>query len=199
MLTAGVSDLRSRIAANHTAVHVVNAALKTVFGPGTRQAGSVVTPEKFRFDYTIAKTPTAGELDAIENMANAAIAKGYKVFKMERPLADAGKFGAVTLLGEKYADPARFVLINKGGWDSAGDHYSLELCGGTHIDELARLMVVKILKDSAVSRGVRRIEGVAGPAALDHLRNIVAIAEKAAARLSAGPEDLAGRVKSARA
>ena len=196
MLTAGVSDLRSRIAANHTAVHVVNAALKTVFGPGTRQAGSVVTPEKFRFDYTIAKTPTAGELDAIENMANAAIAKGYKVFKMERPLADAGKFGAVTLLGEKYADPARFVLINKGGWDSAGDHYSLELCGGTHIDELARLMVVKILKDSAVSRGVRRIEGVAGPAALDHLRNIVAIAEKAAARLSAGPEDLAGRVES---
>ncbi|OGS07421.1 MAG: alanine--tRNA ligase [Elusimicrobia bacterium RIFOXYA12_FULL_51_18] len=194
VVMAKVSSQRFSIAANHTAVHVVNAALKTVFGPGTRQAGSIVTPEKFRFDYTISKTPTAGELDTIENMANAAIVSDYKVFKMERPLADAEKFGAVTLLGEKYADPARFVLINKGGWDSAGDRYSLELCGGTHIDGLAQLVLIKILKDSAVSRGVRRIEGVAGPAAVAYLSGLARIAEAVSFKLSVPPQELQTRV-----
>ncbi|OIO01667.1 MAG: alanine--tRNA ligase [Elusimicrobia bacterium CG_4_10_14_0_2_um_filter_56_8] len=191
---ARVSSSRHDIACNHTAVHVVNAALKEVFGDGTRQAGSDVDSQRFRFDYTITKTPNKEELSAVEKIANEAIKKRFRVFKMERPLKDAGNFGATTLLGEKYQDPARFVLINSGGWDAARDRYSLELCGGTHIDSLSELVVIKILKDSSVSRGVRRIEGVAGPAAVTHLSRLAGFAEAAASRLSIPPQDLPARV-----
>lgn len=194
-VTAQVSSLRYRTACNHTAVHVINAALKQVFGESTRQAGSIVTPDKFRFDYTATKTPTKEELAKVETIANAAITENFHVLKMERPLKDAEKMGATTLLGEKYADPARFVLINKGGWDSARERYSLELCGGTHIDSLGELMLVKILKDSSVSRGVRRIEGVAGLAAVDNLRAAAEVAEAAAKKLSVPVEELPERLQ----
>ena len=193
-VAAQVSTLRYRTACNHTAVHVINAALKQVFGDSTRQAGSIVTPDKFRFDYTTTKAPTKEDLAKIETIANAAITENYRVFKMERPLKDAEKFGATTLLGEKYADPARFVLINKGGFDHANERYSLELCGGTHIDSLGELMLVKVLKDSSVSRGVRRIEGVAGLAAVDHLRAAAETAETAAKKLSVPVEELPARL-----
>ncbi|HOW90043.1 MAG TPA: alanine--tRNA ligase-related protein, partial [Elusimicrobiales bacterium] len=192
---AVVSSLRYRTACNHTAAHVINAALKEVFGPATRQAGSIVTPEKFRFDYTIARAPSREELARVESIANAAVSAGYRVHKMERPLKDAQKFGATTLLGEKYRDPARFVLINKSGWDSAADRYSLELCGGTHIDSLGELLFIKVLKDSSVSRGVRRIEGAAGPAVVDHLRAAAEAAEQAARKLSVPVEDLPSRLE----
>ncbi|MCX5785896.1 MAG: alanine--tRNA ligase [Elusimicrobia bacterium] len=193
-VTAVVSKARRRIASNHTAVHVINAALKQVMGPGTRQAGSLVTADKFRFDYTVAKTPTKEELAKVEEIANAAVAENYRVFKMERPLKDAEFFGAVTLLGEKYMDPARFVLVNKGGWDDAKNRYSLELCGGTHIDALGELVIIKILKDSSVSRGVRRIEGVAGPAALEHLAKLASVTEALSARFAVPPEELEARI-----
>ena len=191
---AEVSALRYRTACNHTAIHVVNAALKKVFGENTRQAGSEVDPYRFRFDYTITKTPSREEMAEVEKIANDAVGRNLKVFKMERPLKDAEKFGATTLLGEKYQDPARFVLINSGGWDFARDRYSLELCGGTHADSLGELVVVKILKDSSVSRGVRRIEGVAGPAAVAHLSKLAGFAEAAATKLSVPPQDLPARV-----
>ncbi|HAF95431.1 MAG: alanine--tRNA ligase [Elusimicrobia bacterium GWF2_52_66] len=193
-VTAVVSKARRRVASNHTAVHIVNAALMRVFGPGTRQAGSLVTADKFRFDYTVAKTPTKEELSKVEEISNAAVAENYRVFKMERPLKDAQTFGAVTLLGEKYMDPARFVLVNKGGWDDAKNRYSLELCGGTHIDALGELVMIKILKDSSVSRGVRRIEGVAGPACVEHVSKLASIAEEISSRLAVPPEELGTRI-----
>lgn len=193
-VTARVSGDRYRTACNHTATHVINAALRTVFGGATRQAGSEVDPHKFRFDYTVMKAPSKEELARVEEISNAAVRADYPVFKAERPLADAARFGATTLLGEKYADPARFVLINKGGWDSAKERYSLELCGGTHIDHTGELLVIKILKESSVSRGVRRIEGVAGPAALAYLSGLAKITETLSARLSAPPQELPARV-----
>ncbi|HAT71274.1 MAG TPA: alanine--tRNA ligase [Elusimicrobia bacterium] len=191
---ARVSGDRHRTACNHTATHVINAALKQVFGDTTRQAGSEVDPVRFRFDYTINKTPTKEELARVEEIANAAVREDYRVSKAERPLADAGKFGATTLLGEKYRDPARFVLINRGGFEAARDRYSLELCGGTHIDHTGELLVIKILKDSSVSRGVRRIEGVAGPAAVSYLSGLARVAEALSARLSVPPAELPARV-----
>ena len=193
-VTARISGDRYRTACNHTATHVINAALKTVFGDTTRQAGSEVDPYKFRFDYTVMKAPSKEELARVEEISNAAVRADYLVLKAERPLADAQKFGATTLLGEKYVDPARFVLINKGGWDQAKERYSLELCGGTHIDRTGELMMIKILKDSSVSRGVRRIEGVAGPAALAYLSELAKITETLSARLSAPPQALPARV-----
>ncbi len=191
---ARVSGDRYRTTCNHTATHVINAALKQVFGDTTRQAGSEVGPERFRFDYTIARTPTKEELAHVEEISNAAVRADYRVSRAERPLADALKFGATTLLGEKYKDPARFILINRKGFDSARDRYSLELCGGTHIDHTGELIVVKILKDCSVSRGVRRIEGVAGPAAVAYLSELANVAEALAVRLSVPAQDLPARV-----
>ena len=194
-VSARVSGDRYRTACNHTATHVINAALKQIFGDTTRQAGSEVDPVRFRFDYTIAKAPTKEEIARIEEIANAAVREDYRVHKAVRPLADAKAFGATTLLGEKYADPARFILINRGGFETAKDRYSLELCGGTHIDRTGELMVIKILKDSSVSRGVRRIEGVAGPAAVYYLSGLAKVAETVAARLSVPASDLPARVE----
>ncbi len=194
-VTARVSGDRYRTACNHTATHVINAALKQVFGDTTRQAGSEVDPVRFRFDYTVTKAPTREDMARVEEIANAAVREDYRVSKAERPLADAEKFGATTLLGEHYKDPARFILINRGGFDAARDRYSLELCGGTHIDHTGELIVIKILKDSSVSRGVRRIEGVAGPAAVLYLSGLAKIAEALSAKLSVPAQDLPLRVE----
>jgi len=165
---------RKKIEANHTATHLINAALKKVFGNSSVQAGSLVNDEKFRFDYTITKTPSAKELMEVEKIANDAILEGYKVYKEERPLSDAKKLGAVMLPGEKYSDPARFVLINHDGFNDL-ERYSLELCGGTHVNDLKDVFRVKILKDSSVSRGIRRIEGVSGYSLIEwyEKRNVV--------------------------
>ncbi|MBO4555371.1 MAG: alanine--tRNA ligase, partial [Elusimicrobiales bacterium] len=191
---AGVSEDRYLASCNHTAVHVINAALKQVFGDTTRQAGSEVNATRFRFDYTINRAPTKKELARVEEIANAAILAGYKVWKEERPLADAAKMGATTLLGEKYADPARFVLINDGGFGKASDRYSLELCGGTHINNLRELISIQILRESSVSRGVRRIEGVSGYAAVRYLKGMARITNNLAAKLSVPPTDLEKRI-----
>ena len=193
-ITAGVSEDRYLASCNHTAVHVINAALKQVFGDTTRQAGSEVNATRFRFDYTINRAPTKKELARVEEIANTAILEGYKVWKEERPLADAAKMGATTLLGEKYADPARFVLINNGGFAKAADRYSLELCGGTHINNLRELISIQILRESSVSRGVRRIEGVSGYAAVRYLKGMTRIAANLAAKLSVPPTDLEKRI-----
>jgi len=186
---------RHATACNHTAVHLVNAALREVLGDGVRQAGSYVSSERFRFDYTTAVPPTREDIEKVELVANAAVLSGMSVRMEERPLKDAEALGALTLLGEKYADPARFVLINENGFICAGDRYSLELCGGTHVESTAELVTVRILKDSSLSAGVRRIEGVAGPAAIKYLRQIAAATETLAEKLLVGIEDVPARVE----
>ncbi|MEW6012309.1 MAG: alanine--tRNA ligase [Elusimicrobiota bacterium] len=168
---------RKKIAANHTATHLINSALKKIFGPNTVQAGSLVNEEKFRFDYTINKTPSYEEIIEVEKIANEAIMEGYKVYKQTRPLSDAKELGAVVLPGEKYSDPARFVLINHGGFEDSRK-YSLELCGGTHVDELKDVFKIKILKDSSLSRGVRRIEGTAGYSLIEWLEKRNGVVER---------------------
>lgn len=193
-IAAAVSSDRYLTSCNHTAIHVINAALKQVFGDTTRQAGSEVNSIRFRFDYTINRTPTKKEIDRVEEIANTAIRTGYNVYKEERPLKDAAQFGATTLLGEKYQDPARFVLINKGGFDEVNKRYSLELCGGTHINKLSDLIEIRILKESSVSRGVRRIEGVAGYATVKYLSMLANITEKLCDKLSVPYHDLDKRV-----
>ncbi|GAB4029578.1 MAG: alanine--tRNA ligase [Elusimicrobiota bacterium] len=190
---------RKKIAANHTSVHLINSALRKVFGDSVRQAGSLVNEEKFRFDYTITKTPSAQELEEVERIANEAIMAGYRVFKEVRPLADAEKLGATVLVGEKYSDPARFVLINRDGFKEGAEKYSLELCGGTHTDEMKDIFSIRILKDSSVSRGIRRIEGSSGYALLDYLNSLSSSAISAARDLSCQPEELEARIARLRA
>lgn len=185
---------RHRTAVNHTATHVINAALRKVFGASTRQAGSFVDSERFRFDYTVSHTPSKNEVAEVERIANEAIKENYKVSIAEKSLKEAKELGAVMLLGEKYKDPARLVLINNKGFDNAKEHYSLELCGGTHLRELSSIGGIKIIKESSVSKGIRRIEGVAGPCAIEYLAGVWDIAESIALKLSSGIEDIAGRI-----
>ena len=184
---------RARLRANHSAIHLVNAALRQVFGTTVHQSGSFVSPERFRFDYTLSKTPKTEELNKVWAIANKAAADALPVTCQTRPLADAEKLGAVTLLGEKYADPARFVLMG-GDFEHADQKYSLELCGGTHVKNTSEVITVLVLKEGSVSAGVRRIEGIAGPAALDYLKEVNRQAEKLAARLVVPAKDVFARV-----
>lgn len=187
------ASLRRRCRANHSAIHLVNAALRQVFGTTVHQSGSFVSPDRFRFDYTLSKTPTAEELNKAWQIANAAIEKALPVTCQTRPLADAEKLGAVTLLGEKYADPARFVLMG-GSFEQPEQKYSLELCAGTHVDNTADVITILVLKEGSVSAGVRRIEGIAGPAALDYLKDVNKQADMLAARLIVPSKDVFTRV-----
>ena len=175
-------ELRARAAANHSAIHVLNAALRQVFGTGVHQSGSFVSPERFRFDYTLSKTPSAEEWKNVWQITQQAIDEALPVLCQERPLKDAAKLGAVTLLGETYADPARFVLMG-GSFDHPQEKYSLELCGGTHVSSTAQVITIVPLKEGSLSAGVRRIEGVAGKAALDYLKKVNTGVENMAARL----------------
>ncbi len=187
------ADLRKRTMANHSAIHLINAALRQVFGTTVHQSGSYVSPERFRFDYTLSKTPTAEELNKAWAIANKAAQDALPVTCQTRPLADTEKLGAVTLLGETYADPARFVLMG-GSFEHPEQKYSLELCAGTHVKNTAEVITVLVLKEGSVSAGVRRIEGVAGYAAVDYLQNVHTQAVQLAARLDVPTKDVFTRV-----
>ncbi len=186
-------EARRRAAANHSAIHVINAALRQVFGDGVHQSGSYVSPKRLRFDYTLSKTPTKDEWASVWRIVQQAIDASLPVSCQERPLKDAAKLGAVTLLGETYADPARFVLMG-GSFDEPEKKYSLELCAGTHVRNTAQIMTVVPLKEGSLSAGVRRIEAVAGPAALDYLKEINAEMEHMAARLTVPVAEVAQRL-----
>lgn len=185
---------RKKISANHTATHLLNAALKKVFGEGVVQAGSFVNEEKLRFDYTISSAPTYEELKKVEEIANNAIYCGYRVFKEVRPLSDAKKFGATMLAGEKYSDPARFVLINKDGFSNPLERFSLELCGGTHVDDLKEVFYLKIIKDSSISKGVRRIEAVSGYSLIEYFKNKEEVLNKVLFELEAEENDVLNKI-----
>lgn len=187
------ADLRKRTMANHSAIHLINAALRQVFGTTVHQSGSYVSPERFRFDYTLSKTPTAEELNKAWAIANKAAQDALPVTCQIRPLADAERLSAVTLLGETYADPARFVLMG-GSFEHPEQKYSLELCAGTHVKNTAEVITVLVLKEGSVSAGVRRIEGVAGYAALDYLQNVHTQAVRLATRLDVPTKDVFTRV-----
>lgn len=185
---------RLAIQANHSAIHLVNAALREVFGASVHQSGSFVSAERFRFDYTISKAPSTQDLQKAWEIVQNAIDNALPVHCQVRPLKDAETLGAVTLLGETYADPARFVMAGPG-FDQPEKKYSLELCGGTHVRNTAEVMTVLVLKEGALSAGVRRIEGVAGRAALNYLKDLSAGLEKLGGRLMVPAKDVFGRVE----
>jgi alanyl-tRNA synthetase len=156
---------RRRIMPHHTATHLLNQALRAVLGVQIRQAGSYVDDKRLRFDFTHPKALTSEELHRIEGIVNDEIRKAHRVDTREMPPAEAVQHGAVTLLGEDYGYKARAVLIGPKGWDDAHSRFSLELCGGTHVSNTAEIETFKIVKESSVAAGIRRIEAVAGPAA----------------------------------
>ncbi|MDR0645812.1 MAG: alanine--tRNA ligase [Elusimicrobiota bacterium] len=170
-LTAKVDvPTRLRTSSNHSAIHVINAALKKILGENVRQAGSFVSPQKLRFDYTVSSTPTPEQMAEVWNVADDIVAANLKVETQARPLKDTQELNATILLGEKYSDPARFVIIARDGFKDPLNRISLELCGGTHVKNTGEIMVIRLLKDSAVCAGVRRIEAVSGLSAIDYLK-----------------------------
>ncbi|MBI4385753.1 MAG: alanine--tRNA ligase [Elusimicrobia bacterium] len=163
---------RQLSAYHHTATHLLNEALRRVLGPNVRQAGSWVAPDRLRFDFTFPRPMTEEELKAVESQVNGVIEADMPVEPQERARTEIGALKAVTLLGEDYGETPRFVLIAPKGWRAPMDRFSLELCGGTHVENTGQIRRFKIVRESSVAAGIRRIEAVAGPALEEYRRSL---------------------------
>ncbi len=168
---------RNAIRRNHTAAHLLQAGLRAVLGTHVEQAGQLVNERAVRFDFTHFSALTADEIKAVEDYINNAILEGIAVDNREMPIDEAKKLGAMALFGEKYGDVVRVV--------AAGDR-SVELCGGTHVDNTAKIGLFKIVSESSVASGVRRIEGCTGSGVLSLIDKYTELAAKTAAVLKLG-------------
>jgi len=169
-------DARLAITKNHTATHLLHQALKDVLGTHVNQAGSLVAPERLRFDFTHISAITQEELERIERIVNEKVWENLLVDISNKPLAEAKAMGAMALFGEKYGDIVRVVQV--------GD-YSLELCGGCHVTNTAEIGLFKIVSDSGIGAGTRRIEAVTGRGAYQFLNQQFAILKDVANALKA--------------
>lgn len=188
-VTAVVGRPRRRaVARNHTAAHLMQAALRTVLGDHVHQAGQLVDDECCRFDFTHFQAMTPDELSRVETIVNEMIFDAIPVVVKEMPIEEARELGAMALFSEKYGDTVR--VVNAGG-------RSVELCGGTHVPNTAQLGVFKIVKESSVAAGVRRIEAVTGTGVLGYLKGVEDQLQAVAENLKAGPgADLAAKAAS---
>jgi alanyl-tRNA synthetase len=183
-------ERRRATRANHSATHLLHAALKHVLGPHVSQKGSLVAPDRLRFDFSHPKAVTPDELLRIENDVNAIIRQNSDTSTRLMPTADAIAAGAEALFGEKYGDEVRVLTMGEG----ESKAYSVELCGGTHVRRLGDIGLFTILSESAVAAGVRRIEALTSEGARKYLTRQAEIAREAAAVLKTNPAELPLRV-----
>ena len=179
------AEYRQAICRAHTSTHLLQKALRKVLGDHVEQAGSYTANDHLRFDFTHFAALTADELQQVETLVNDAILAGYPVVTEEMSIDEAKKKGAMALFGEKYGAVVRVV--------QAGD--SIELCGGTHLDNTAKAGMFKIIGEASVAAGVRRIEAVTGRAVLDFLNERQHILNETAAALKTSPNELAAKVE----
>ena len=178
---------RNAIRRNHTAAHLLQAALRAVLGTHVEQAGQLVNEAVVRFDFTHFSALTAEEIAKVEALVNEKILDGITVKNEEMPIEEAKKLGAMALFGEKYGDRVRVV---------AADDFSIEFCGGTHVDNSAKIGLFKIVSESSVAAGVRRIEAVTGANVLGMLNGYREIIDNTAAALkSANPMEIASKAR----
>ena len=179
-------ELRSSTAKNHSATHLLQAALRQVLGSHVEQKGSFVNGERLRFDFSHFEAMTADEIRQVEEIVNAKIAEAIPVVTDIMSIDEARKTGAMALFGEKYGAEVRVVKM--------GD-FSKELCGGTHVDNTGTIGVFKIVSEGSVASGVRRVEAITGKAVLDHFNAIEAAFNEAAAKAKVRPEGLAAKIE----
>ncbi|MGO8866772.1 MAG: alanine--tRNA ligase [Alphaproteobacteria bacterium] len=183
---------RDRLRANHSATHLLHQALRRTLGPHVTQKGSLVAPERLRFDFSHPKPMTSSELAAVEAEVNARVRQNSEVSTHLMTPEAAVEQGALALFGEKYGEEVRVVSMGS----DEGASFSTELCGGTHVRRTGDIGTFKIAGEQALASGVRRIEALTGEAALDHVAREEAILAEAAAALKVAPAELPQRVAS---
>ena len=172
---------------NHSATHLLQKALRTVLGTHVEQAGSYVDGDRLRFDFSHFSAMTAEEIAAVEKLVNAQISQSLPVVTAEMSMEEAKKSGAMALFGEKYADVVRVVRM--------GD-FSIELCGGTHVENTGSISIFKIVSENGVAAGVRRIEALTGNGVLQYYKELEDTLEAAAKIVKTAPSGLVGKLES---
>ena len=187
---------RASIRAHHSATHLLHEALRQVLGDHIAQRGSLVAPDRLRFDFVHQKPITAEELARIEDIANDVVLENDEVTTRLMAVDDARDAGARALFGEKYGDEVRVVSMGKTarehGQNALG--WSVELCGGTHVRRTGDIGLISVTGESAVSSGVRRIEALTGRHARKHANDTMALAKTAAAELRTTLDDMPARI-----
>ena len=171
---------------NHSATHLLQKALRTVLGTHVEQAGSYVTPDRLRFDFTHFAAMTPEEIQQVEDIVNEKILESLPISATQESIEDARKLGAMALFGEKYGNIVR--VVNMGG-------YSIELCGGAHLDNTAQVGSFKIVSESGIASGVRRIEALTGAAALKHYQHREESLKAVCKAVKSNPENMVKRVE----
>jgi alanyl-tRNA synthetase len=184
------AERRGRVRANHSATHLLHAALRHRLGGHVTQKGSLVAPDYFRFDFSHPKALTREDIAAIEEEVNRHIRENEDVTTRLMSPEEAIQAGAMALFGEKYGDEVRVLSMGRGSDAS----YSVELCGGTHVSALGDIQLFKVVSESAVASGVRRIEALTGEAARRWLTERENRLREVAAALKASPEEVPARV-----
>ncbi len=189
-------ERRTRIRSNHSATHLVHEALREVLGTHVAQKGSLVAPERLRFDFSHPKSISIEELEKVEAIANEIVVQNSPVTTRLMAVDDAIAEGAMALFGEKYGDEVRVVSMGTAlHGDKAGKAYSVELCGGTHVNATGDIGIVRLVSEGAVAAGVRRIEALTGEAARRHLDEQERRLKAVAAALKVSPADAVARVE----
>ncbi len=180
---------RADIMRNHTATHLLHAALRNQLGSHVQQRGSLVAPDRLRFDFAHDARVTPEQLRALEHEVNDVILRNLRVQAQEKALREARAEGAMALFGEKYGEIVRTISIA-----SNGDRYSYELCGGVHVSETAQIGAFALISEGSVSAGIRRVEAVTGRGAVEYLQRAVSTLNQAAAQLMTTPDELESRI-----
>ena len=187
---------RSSIRAHHSATHLLHEALRQVLGDHIAQRGSMVAPDRLRFDFVHQKPITPEELARVEDIANEVVLENDEVTTRLMGVDEAREAGARALFGEKYGDEVRVVSMGKGarehGQNALG--WSVELCGGTHVKRTGDIGLISVTSESAVASGVRRIEALTGNYARKHANDMMQLAKNAASELRSTPEDMPARI-----
>ncbi|MFT3730401.1 MAG: alanine--tRNA ligase [Hyphomicrobium sp.] len=185
---------RDRTRANHSATHLLHEALRQVLGTHVAQKGSLVSPERLRFDFSHTKPMSAEEISQVEDMANAVLLENTPVVTRLMALDDARATGAMALFGEKYGEEVRVVSMGSTR-PGANKAWSVELCGGTHVSRTGDIGLIRVVAESGSSAGVRRIEALTGEGARAYLDEQDTRVKEAASLLKTRPEDLIERLK----